>query len=69
MKNNRQRQLEAAAKGQKRFTGTQCPVCGNTERYVANGACVACNNKRSTARYVEFRDELRAARAKAVGGA
>lgn len=33
----------AAKKGERKYIGNPCRVCGNTERYTINGACIACS--------------------------
>lgn len=35
----------AAEKGQRKYVGNPCRVCGSTERYTINGACVACSKR------------------------
>ena len=34
--------IEAAQKGERRYTGKPCKACGETLRYTINSACVAC---------------------------
>lgn len=40
--------IEAARKGERKYTGKPCKVCGNTERYVINAGCVECTKKSKT---------------------
>lgn len=37
--------IEAARSGHRKYTGKPCKVCGSTEKYVINAACVACTKK------------------------
>lgn len=34
--------IEAAMRGDIKFIGKPCRVCGNTTRYTKNGVCVEC---------------------------
>jgi hypothetical protein len=34
--------VKAAAAGERFYEGQICPICGGTQRYVAQGNCVAC---------------------------
>ena len=40
---------EAAIKGQPKYYGPECKVCGNTLRYTSNGNCVDCSAKHASA--------------------
>ncbi|CAB4164397.1 hypothetical protein UFOVP919_2 [uncultured Caudovirales phage] len=40
---------EAAAKGQGKYLGKACQVCGCESRYTTNGNCVDCNARHAKA--------------------
>ncbi len=37
--------IQAAKRGERKYTGKACKTCGETLRYTINAACVACTNK------------------------
>ncbi len=37
--------IQAAKRGERKYTGKPCKTCGETLRYPINAACVACTNK------------------------
>ncbi len=37
--------IQAAKRGERKYTGKPCKTCGETLRYTINAACVACTNK------------------------
>lgn len=37
--------IQAARKGERKYTGKPCKACGETLRYTINSACVACTNR------------------------
>ena len=41
--------IDAARKGERRYIGKPCKVCGTTEKYVINARCVACTKQASRA--------------------
>lgn len=48
--------IDAAFKGERKYTGKPCKVCGNTERYVSNAGCVECVKKSKTASENKLRE-------------
>jgi len=55
--------IQAAREGQRRYTGKPCKVCGETEKYVINAACVACTKKAKSASENKIREILEQAKA------
>ena len=37
--------IEAAKRGERKYTGKPCKACSETLRYTINSACVACTNR------------------------
>lgn len=62
---NKQRQ-EAAIKGEPKYDGPECRVCGNALRYTSNGNCVECSVKHASAYNKRMRDLVK--KLKARGG-
>ncbi len=51
--------LEAAHKGEKRYSGKPCLEHANAKRYTINGACVECTRERRAKRGDEIRELLK----------
>lgn len=62
---NKERQ-QAAIKGEPKYYGPECRVCGNTLRYTSNGNCVECSAKHASAYNKRMRDLVK--KLKARGG-
>ena len=45
----------AAKKGERRYQGSPCRICGHTIRLTTTGACVSCNRRNSK----QHRDDIR----------
>lgn len=48
--------IEAARQGQRKYNGKPCKVCGETEKYVINAACVACTKNSKSANESKIRE-------------
>lgn len=59
--------IEAARNGQRKYTGKPCKLCGCTERYVINAACVECTKGTSKTAQEVIRQHLREAEEAKVG--
>lgn len=57
--------LKAAQQGEPRYHGKPCRVCGETERFVTNGNCIACAAKHSQ----KYREKVKALIDQAKAGA
>ncbi len=55
--------IEAARKGARKYTGKPCKVCGETEKYVINAACVACTKKSKVGNETKIRELIEQAKA------
>lgn len=51
--------LEAARKGEKRYSGKPCLEHANAKRYTSNGACVECTRVRRDGQHNEIRELLK----------
>lgn len=48
--------IEAARQGHRKYNGKPCKVCGETEKYVINAACVACTKNSKSANESKIRE-------------
>ncbi len=55
--------LKAAQQGEHRYHGKPCRACRETERFVANGNCVACAAQHSQKYREKIRELIKKARA------
>lgn len=64
----REKRLEAAAGGRRRYLGNPCSVCGLEERYTSTGNCTSCTSRRRRQQQDAIRELLRKAEAEAAEG-
>tara|TARA_R110000803_G_scaffold154638_2_gene219425 strand:+ start:245 stop:493 length:249 start_codon:yes stop_codon:yes gene_type:complete len=57
----------AAIEGEVRYIGTECGVCGSSERYVSNNNCFECTKKHAKAHDKRQRDLIRGIKKQRAG--
>ena len=54
--------IDAAKRGEGKYSGKPCQICGNTQRYTTSASCTACVKRYNDRNKLKIRELLKQAR-------